>query len=249
MLDKSSKNFKGFSLIEIMVSIGIMSIVTLGISSMISTQNKQIKVMTEKLSTNELSARLKLTMGSQNYCSCLFRGLTFDETTKTWSSAVNSFPESFTTIPAFPAACTASATMIAAPNMNVSNTSLKIDHVNLTNVLEMPPGSGHYIGDFVFSFKDFIMKPRDVVIPIEFAVDLWTGTSANRSFDSCTISGSNHATLSNCAWEAYGCGMLSCPSGKVLTGIQTQPAFNEDCGGGGNDYDEPSRRVYCCDIN
>ena len=159
------------------------------------------------------------------------------------------FPDTFSVVPAFPTACTPSAVQVVVADQLVPGSSMKFDQVTMDSFNEMPPNSGHYLADFVIGFKNYIIKPRDVRIPIEFTVDVFSGTAATRPFTSCNYNGPSAVSISNCSWTAFGCGAVLCPTDKIQVGMETQGGFNEDCGGGGNDYDEPSRRLFCCDIN
>lgn len=62
----------------------------------------------------------------------------------------------------------------------------------------------------------------------------------------------------NCFWTATassidgvvgaeGCGQLSCPEGFYISAIDTPVPLNQSCfGGGGGDFEEPYRRIRCC---
>ena len=39
-----------------------------------------------------------------------------------------------------------------------------------------------------------------------------------------------------------------CPGNKVARGMEANNSDREFCWGLGTDYDEPSRRLYCCDM-
>jgi hypothetical protein len=49
----------------------------------------------------------------------------------------------------------------------------------------------------------------------------------------------------DCLWEDWGCGARLCRAGYFMAGMEAWPGAAEQCFGSG-DYDEPSRRVYCC---
>ncbi|MFN9066498.1 MAG: type II secretion system protein J, partial [Bdellovibrionales bacterium] len=108
-------NQRGNSLIQVMIATAIMLVVALGTADLISNQNKEVKALTERLQISETKTLLSQILINSSYCSCLFRGRTFNSTTKTWTPAITSLPSSYTNIPAFPAACTASASNLVPP--------------------------------------------------------------------------------------------------------------------------------------
>jgi len=50
----------------------------------------------------------------------------------------------------------------------------------------------------------------------------------------------------NCNWTPYLCGEIKCPANTFAAGMQANDGGREDCWGDHTDYDEPSRRLYCC---
>ena len=52
----------------------------------------------------------------------------------------------------------------------------------------------------------------------------------------------------SCTWSSWGCGEMICPNEKFLAGIDFNANKNEECWGSGSDYDEPQRRIYCCEL-
>ncbi len=103
MLNSNSGN----SLIQIVISIGLMSILAVIFASMMESQNKQVKILSEKLLMQEIETSIRSVFLNEDYCSCLFRNKTFDTGNKTWSSGITSLPNSFTNVPVFPNACIA----------------------------------------------------------------------------------------------------------------------------------------------
>jgi hypothetical protein len=75
------------------------------------------------------------------------------------------------------------------------------------------------------------------------------GTVTNPVFgpndDNVSISGGwDPAT---CYWGPSQCGPMTCGSGEVMVGMESQ--LNENCGGGGNDRDYSSHVLYCCKLS
>jgi hypothetical protein len=53
-------------------------------------------------------------------------------------------------------------------------------------------------------------------------------------------------TLDACFWSAWACGVISCPYGYYVHGIDFNASPSEGCWGAGTDMDEPFRQVLCC---
>lgn len=54
------------------------------------------------------------------------------------------------------------------------------------------------------------------------------------------------AAPNNCYWTGWGCGAFQCAPGYYLAGVDFNATQSEGCWGAGNNYDEPRRRLYCC---
>lgn len=55
-------------------------------------------------------------------------------------------------------------------------------------------------------------------------------------------------TRDNCYWSGWGCGQMTCTDGYFVAGIDFNAAKSEGCWGVGDDYDEPQRQIYCCQL-
>lgn len=213
---------RGNSLIQVIIAMGLMSILAVSVTSMMSSQNREVKALSEKLLIQELEISAKNLFANQDYCSCLFRGQTFNTVTKSWSTGITRLPSSFNSVPAFPAGCTASANDIIPPaNQNLSGSSMEVDNISLTDTIETSPNSGMYTANLKIAFKNQIraLKPFEMRIP--FNIDASANTPTNRPFMSC----SSAPTVSNLVWGVgYVNGqdiqgiVLNCPAGKKITG-------------------------------
>jgi hypothetical protein len=243
------KNEFGYSLIEIMISAAIMMIIALGAASLISSQNREMQSVTERLKLGELKTSVSQVLANSTFCSCLFRGRTFNTTTNQWNTVITSIPEAYTTVPAFPGACTASGVQIvpAVGGLIPGSSVLRVGALQVTNVVEVAAGTGNYTAKINVTVDGGIRSMRGVESAMVFNIDPAGGVATARPFLSCSGGAGGVGTLINCAWTAYGC-TPACPANKIAIGLRSNPPFNEDCGGGGNDYDEPSRSLNCCEI-
>jgi type II secretory pathway pseudopilin PulG len=243
------KNERGYSLIEIMVSAGLMMIIALGAASLISSQNREMQSVTERLKLSELKTSVSQVLSNSTFCSCFFRGRTFDTTTNQWSPAISSIPEAYTAVPAFPGACTASGVQVVPTvgQLIPGSSVLRVATLQVVNPVEVAFGTGNYTAKINVTVNGSIRSMRGVESAFVFNIDPAGGVATARPFISCSGGAGGTGTLINCAWTAYGC-TPSCPANKIAVGLRSNPPFNEDCGGGGNDYDEPSRSLNFCEI-
>lgn len=244
-----NKNESGYSLIEIMISAGVMMVIAMGAATLISNQNREMQSVTERLKVGELKVAVSQVLANSSFCSCLFRGRTFNTTTNQWDPLITSIPESYTAVPAFPGACTASAVQIVPPVGGVipGSSVLRVAALQVTDVVEVAAGTGNYTAKVLVTVDGGIRSMRGAESAMVFNIDPSGGVATARPFLSCSGGASGTGTLINCAWTAYGC-TPTCPANKIAVGLRASPPFNEDCGGGGNDYDEPSRSLNCCEI-
>lgn len=181
-------NRNGNSLIQVVVAAGIMAMIAMAAASMISDQNKQIKAMSEKIATQDISGALKNVLANPDFCSCLLRNKTLNSlaTPPVWNSDPASIPVSYTAVPAFPASCTAASTdIVPAVSSLVPGTSMTVSHLKVSDISEIVPGSGKYTGNLEVGFSNAIRVLRNIKSPILFSVNT-SDPAIARSFMSCT---------------------------------------------------------------
>lgn len=76
----SVMNQRGFSLVMVMISVGIMGVVMMGFTSMMLTQNKETKAVAEALAVQDLTKSLILAMSKGDVCKFILTGKTFNAT-------------------------------------------------------------------------------------------------------------------------------------------------------------------------
>jgi hypothetical protein len=242
------RNEHGNTLIQVMITSAIMIVVALGASSMIVNQNREVQGVADRLRIAELQTLMTQTLSNATFCSCLFRGRTFNSVTNQWSPDITSIPSSYTVAPAFPNACTESTNAIVPPaGNNIPGSGvIKVANLNITDTTEIVAGSGNYSAKILVSFDGTIRAVRGAQTTFVFNVDPNAGSATARPFISCSGSAGS-VTLNNCQWTAFSCAP-QCPANKVAVALWSMPIGNEDCGGVNNDFDEPSRKLKCCDL-
>lgn len=149
MLTYSSK---GVTLMETLVSIGIASLVGLGMASMVASQNKEVSGLTEKLAIKDLETRLQKSIAVDDFCSCLFRGSKVVAGSLT--SPPSQIPIGYTQpIPNVPTACTAVSSntkLIPASGQTIAGSQIKVSTLNYSNLTLIGPNQ--YSGQLNISF-------------------------------------------------------------------------------------------------
>jgi hypothetical protein len=64
-----------------------------------------------------------------------------------------------------------------------------------------------------------------------------------RRLECCGASFANHT---GCYWTGWGCGDMQCAPGYYTVGVNFNASQSEGCWGAGNDFDEPTRQLRCC---
>lgn len=236
---RANRRARGFSIIEVLVALGIMSIVSMALISLLTNQNKEVKALGERMISKDVETQLKNVLLNSSYCDCLLRGYTLN--TVTTPTAWNSFPLSIPSgynqpPPAAPTPCTALSSFIIPPvGGKIGNSSVKTAGITMDNILYQ--GSGYYTGSLNISFDpgSMVRAMKSLRIPMSFSIDTTSGTPAARNFSSCgsapSASGfvfldppvilSNTATgIANSGWITQNLGSLV-PSGTTTIIIET----------------------------
>lgn len=185
----------GMSLIEMVVTIGIGSIVALSFASLASNMHSETKYLGEKLAVYEIKSRLQGALINDDFCSCLFRSSNSTLRTFDTNQLVFNPPLSANQIPigyaqpiptSVGTPCVASGgTLVPAPNGIVPGFQFRVGGLNVTGVQDR--GGGKYAANIEISFANLSRPMRDIRVPVNFAVDLTTGSPNGRPFASCSF--------------------------------------------------------------
>jgi prepilin-type N-terminal cleavage/methylation domain-containing protein len=186
---KSPWGQAGFSLIEIMVSVAIMAVIASALTSMIVSQQREVRALTEKMLVIDLETQLRNTLLRPGFCGCLFRGSTLNTLTSPLSLSLGfaSIPSAFNPlIPVFPTPCAPMpGGVLAAKGAKVSGSSIKVADILLKNVVDL--GGGNYSGELSVTLdSSTLIRPlKDVKTMIFIAVG---GTNpAAKDFLNCGV--------------------------------------------------------------
>lgn len=173
---------KGFSLIELMVVVGVMSVSVLGIMSMMDNQNKKINFLTEKFEIQDTKTILSGLVGENSFCTCLLGGKTMDTVTGVLNPGIASVPLSFTN-----PGCTPSALkIIPSVGSKLSDSSnIEIASVKILPATEVVTGTGKYLAQLEVKFSNTIRSTRPLTVPVFYKIDSLAGDPTARPFLTC----------------------------------------------------------------
>ncbi len=196
-------NKSGQSMVQMLVSIGIMGIMMMSLISMLQTQNNEVRALKEKLATADLQVQLTRGFSDGAVCSSLLTGRTF---TVTGSGVVlpsinltnTSIPIS--TLPGAPALVAANAPISA-----ISNTvfAAPTNTFQVRDITGSTVGNvGHYMANFVVNLDTsrMVRSLKPIVTQISMRT---SGAGATKTITNCQDGGSGDtvsvpiATLSN----------------------------------------------------
>ncbi|MBL7672480.1 MAG: prepilin-type N-terminal cleavage/methylation domain-containing protein [Bdellovibrionaceae bacterium] len=207
------KNKNGFSVIEVMLAIGLLSLISGALVTMVTNQNRMIKYMSQKIAINDLKNGLIVAMQNENACAVNLSpvensGLIFDSSFQGKKSlSLNKVRVSQD--PASPSLIEVNKEVVGSSGLTV--TSITLD--DLTDV-----GSGQWSGiwkvGLTTASDGFSLKPITLV-PQRFDVDVTTPTASK--ITAChAISGGGGG---GSQWVDVGPNSINYPSGTV--GIDT----------------------------
>lgn len=160
-------NRRGFSIIEVLVALSLVTIVSLAVANLLTMQQKEMRAIKEKLSTTDLESITKKIIMNDNYCQCLFKGNTFNSITKTWNTFPTSLPSSFD------AACVPVGGDLFKVGNKLPSSSVEVSGFKMNNIFEIVIGSGNYVGEMNIKFKadSMVRSVKDVNVSMGFTVN------------------------------------------------------------------------------
>lgn len=196
---KISKN--GFSIIEVLVAIGIMSFVSIGIATLITNQSTNIQALDEKMAMQNIQTQVMNVLSSTTYCKCFIGATrTFDYSgTQTW----NSFPTSVAG--AFDAACAplggAFLTVGTPYAPKLTPTGL-----TLQNITETVAGSGNFSANLQITFDQSLLtrSRKNLNVPMYFTLNMGDPASARHVNTCAAVAASAFIDLSTLCGDIGG---------------------------------------------
>lgn len=205
--DMKINNKIGFTIVELIVALGIMSIMGFAFTAIVINSNKEMKALEMKADSLSLKSSVEGTLSNLNICSCLMDSYasTFD------ADNIATAASNITTIKS---SCEVAASTVVAENADVAGTKLAVDKIKIENI-EYLGVAESYKGKLRINYQQSVLGIRPLR-PISFDIRFKTQVG----------SPSNAKKIVLCDFVGGGGGMApplnipSCPPDQYLRGIQ-----------------------------
>jgi prepilin-type N-terminal cleavage/methylation domain-containing protein len=227
----------GFSLTEILVAVGLLSVITLAMLTMLTTQNKELSSIDEKMALQTLQIQLTNLLQNPSFCGCFIGNNKFNSTTHTW----NSFPTEIGS--SYDNTCAIVGAPLVKENERIGTSKMVPTDIRLENITETLVNTGRYSSNLVVAMdqNQLTRIRKNISIPFSFQLNM-VDAPANRSLSACSVSSTTSSGF--CNWNPLGpdsrFGEFICPGTGTVKGIKTEFC---DSDGSPSDY---CFSVYCC---
>ncbi len=156
------QNPAGFSIVEIMIGVGIVATGFAAMFSLMEAQVRNQKYITQKYETQELASQLKARLPLGNFCRCNFPG-THDFSTPLLERLVQRI---FTPRDPTGTNCTDADELVPVSGEIPSSSGLKVRSMKLKNLIPLPvPNSANMDLEVVFEHEAKQTPLRPILIP------------------------------------------------------------------------------------
>ncbi len=135
-------NTSGFGLIEVMVAVGISTVLLTGLMQFTNISGKAQKNVGQATDFNNVIAGMQLTLGKSEVCKLNFQNVSFSSSDleKTVFLVDNNGSATTTTVPGIKSNATGG--ILVGPEGQVGSASLRVKEITLINIQAAPSGSG-----------------------------------------------------------------------------------------------------------
>jgi prepilin-type N-terminal cleavage/methylation domain-containing protein len=205
---------RGFSLVEILVALGAISIAMMALMTLIQSQNREMSALDEKMLLQGMQLRLASTLANPDACGCFLGSSTFNVPAATWNS-----------VPSWVAATyDASCATVGLPLISVGTSfapKLKPTGIEMKDVTETVVGSGRYSANLVVNFDQGLLtrSRKSISLPLFFKLDMVAGTPSARKPSYCSAAAFGGVSSSVAVYSSYTTTSTNakCPVGMVLS--------------------------------
>ncbi len=212
------KRSGGFSLVEVMVAAAVVSIVTMGIASVLTNLSRENAAIGEKLTALATESELIRMVQGPDFCGCFMSGASINSTTKAVSSA------NLQEIPlGYEVGCVPKAAKIASVGQKLNGSHLTVQSIEIASVSDAGVGVGTYSGQLQvqFSNQGMVRGIQPIKIPLSFYVDLTDPANAQSILGCGSPPGSDTARgLEMGIWggsQNKGDRVVNLPAGRFTT--------------------------------
>ncbi|MFN3696814.1 MAG: prepilin-type N-terminal cleavage/methylation domain-containing protein [Pseudobdellovibrio sp.] len=183
------RNIRGMSLIEVIISAGVISIVALASVSLIEQQQKSIRTLSDKLTTIEVEKTLKNAFINDGFCKCYFKNKTLNVSSLNYrlNATDLSVPVGYTDT----VACTPNSLKIV-PNINevLPNSKIKIKNIVVSPIQNQTGNlyTGQLTVEFDTGSKSIALNK--VTTQVSMTIDPSLNTPSDRPIVGCATDGS-----------------------------------------------------------
>lgn len=180
-------NQKGSTLIQVMITGGLIAILALTMASLFAQQNKQIKLMEQKSETLDIKNEILMSLSDQVICGCNLNPSKLAPLGSLPAITFNASPANLDLSRGLRKNCDSTTTPFLISDKKMFS-GLEIDTVHVAG-LEQISGGLSWMGHLEISFKNTSMKIKNLSLPLraETSVD----GSGNYQVETCTLGGSN----------------------------------------------------------
>ncbi len=178
------KKNSGFSIVEILIALGIISVLALAMTTLITNQTSNLQAIDEKVALQGIRSQTLNMFSSSVFCGCFMGSArTFDYTTKVWNTFPNSIGSSYD------AACAAVGSAYFAVGTPMSP-RLVPTGMSMENITETVVSSGKFSANLILRFDQTLLSTtrKSLTLPINFTVNMADPIAARR-FGTCSSSG------------------------------------------------------------
>jgi prepilin-type N-terminal cleavage/methylation domain-containing protein len=196
---------KGFSMIELMVTLGILSIMGFAFTSIVINSNKEMKALEQKADALTLRANIEGTLSNLPVCTC-------NLVNNASVINVDALGTTFSDVGEIKSSCAVGASTVVAGNAVAAGTQLEVDNIKIENIESLGVAE-NYKAKMNIRFKlnsNNIRAIKPITLNVHFKTDSTTPTTAKKITECSFVAGSSGvAQISG-----------SCPEGQYLRGFE-----------------------------
>jgi hypothetical protein len=250
---------QGFSLIEVLVVGGLLTIVGLGLASIVSTMNNQSLALQQKMDLSEIKVRIERTfINYPNVCGSVdwpIINMTFSSVGVTTATSSADTPTTAAAIYEGPSSL--NNQILAQKDLQIG--SVKIESISLTDIRKVDNSIDDRFSANL-TIGAYQSKGVAKLRPVTYKVLLQTDMNTPRRITNCFTLAPTANTLGDCQETPMSCSP-TCPPDHPFVGGVTLCSMNtfatsgladpndcaEGCGNGPHgDQDQPKYRLKCC---
>jgi type II secretory pathway pseudopilin PulG len=170
------QNRLGFSIVEVLVAVGIMGVLTLSILSLLNTQNRELRAIDEKMNLQSLQVAISASLSNPGFCSCFLGSQNFNYSAKTWDSLPTIMNSSFDT------SCNPQGSPLLSVGVYHPGFRITPTAINVNGIVEVTANSGIFTANLSIQLDptNLVRARKDLSFPFSFSVNMTDPPTARR---------------------------------------------------------------------